>query len=122
MTEKIFSAKQNESIKESLTQTLTILNIRRENRAIVLKPEQEMVIYSLLHRRDVMAILSTGFGKSILFIVIAMTKEDNVLIDNLYDHNFASKKVYIYIGDQISEMLLLSCTALELTTETVNLL
>ena len=69
-----------------------------------------------------MAILSTGFGKSILFIVIAMTKEDNVLIDNLYDHNFASKKVYIYIGDQISEMLLLSCTALELTTETVNLL
>ena len=26
------------------------------------------------------------------------------------------------IGDQISEMLLLSCTAMELTTETVNLL
>ena len=44
-----------------------------------------------------MAILSTGFGKSMLFIVVAMTKEDNVLIQNLYDHNFASKKVYIYI-------------------------
>ena len=44
-----------------------------------------------------MAILSTGFGKSMLFIVVAMTKEDNVLIENLYDHNFASKKVYIYI-------------------------
>ena len=41
VTQKIFSAKQNQSIKESLTQTLTILNIRRENRAIVLKPEQE---------------------------------------------------------------------------------
>ena len=41
VTEKIFSAKQNQSIKEPLTQTLTILNIRRENRAIVLKPEQE---------------------------------------------------------------------------------
>ena len=43
-----------------------------------------------------MAILSTGFGKSMIFIVIAMAKEDNVLIENLYDHNFASKKVYIY--------------------------
>ena len=114
MTQKIFSAKQNQSIKESLTQTLTILNIRREN--------GEMVICSLLHRRDVMVILSTGFGKSMIFIVVAMAKEDNVLIENLYDHNFASKKVYIYIGDQISEMLLLSCTAMELTTETVNLL
>ena len=50
---KIFSAKQNQNIKELLTQTLTILNIQWENRAIVLKPEQEMVIYSLLHRRDV---------------------------------------------------------------------
>ena len=58
--------------------------------------EQEMVIYSLLHRRDVMAILSTGFGKSMIFIVVAMAKEDNVLIENLYDHNFASKKVDIY--------------------------
>ena len=44
VAEKIFSAKQNQSIKESSTQTLTMLNIRRENRAIVLKPEQEMVI------------------------------------------------------------------------------
>ena len=35
-----------------------------ENRVIVLKPEQEMAIYNLLHERDVKAILSTGFGKS----------------------------------------------------------
>ena len=42
-----------------------------------------------------MAILSTGFGKSMIFIVVAMAKEDNVLVENLYDHNFASKKVYI---------------------------
>ena len=49
-----------------------------------------------------------------------MAKEDNVLIENLYDHNFASKKVYYNVGDQISEMLLLSCTAMELMTETVN--
>ena len=54
-----------------------------------------------------MAILSTGFGKSMIFIVVAMAKEDNVLIENLYDQNLATKKVYIHIGNQISEMLLL---------------
>ena len=41
-----------------------------------------------------MAILSTGFGKGMIFIVFAMAKEDNIFIKNLYDHNFASKKYY----------------------------
>ena len=37
-----------------------------------------------------MAILSTGFGKSKIFTVFAMAKEENVLIENLYDRNFVS--------------------------------
>ena len=41
----------------------------------------------------------------------------NILIENLYDHNFPSKST---IDHQISEMLSLSCTALDLMTETVN--
>ena len=45
VTEQIISAKQNQNTKEALTRALSILIIRRENRAIVLKPEQEMVIY-----------------------------------------------------------------------------
>ena len=45
VTEQIISAKQNQNTKETLTRALSILIIRRENRAIVLKPEQEMVIY-----------------------------------------------------------------------------
>ena len=40
----IFSAKQNQHIKEVLTGALSILNIRWKNRAIVLKSEQEMAI------------------------------------------------------------------------------
>ena len=119
MTEKIFSTKQNQNIKEPLTRTLTILNIRRENRAIVLKPEQEMVSYSLLHRRDAMAILSTGFGKSMIFIIIAMAKEDMSSSKTCMITILPLKSI---IGNQISEMLLLSSTAIELTTVTVNLL
>ena len=54
-----------------------------------------------------MAILSTGFGKGMIFIVFAMAKEDN---------NLSSSKTCMItilplksiIGDQISEMLWLS--------------
>ena len=77
VTEHIISAKQNQNTNEVLTRTLSILIIRRENRTIVLKPEQEIVaIYSLPQRRDVMAILSTGFGKSMIFTFFAMAKEE----------------------------------------------
>ena len=75
-TEQIISAKQNQNIKEAKTGASSILNIRRENRENVLKPKQEIAIYSLLQRRDVVAILSTGFGESMILTVFAMGKEE----------------------------------------------
>ena len=117
-TEQIISAKQNQNIKEALTGASSILNIWRENRAIVLKPKQEMAIYSLVQRRDVIEILSTGFGKRMIFIVFAMGKEEMS----------SSKASMITISplksttdDQISKIFSLSCTAMDLMTETVNL-
>ena len=47
VTKQIISAKQNQNTKEALTRALSILIIPRENRAIVLKPEQEMAIYTV---------------------------------------------------------------------------
>ena len=47
VTEQIISAKQNQNTNEALTRALSILIIRRENRAIVLKPEQAMAIYTV---------------------------------------------------------------------------
>ena len=41
-----------------------------------MKPKQEMAIYSLVQRRDVIEILSAGFGKRMIFIVFAMAKEE----------------------------------------------
>ena len=80
VTEQIISAKQNQNTKEALTRALSILIIRRENTAIVLKPEQEMATYTvflgLKGIGDVMAILSTGFGKSMIFTFFAMAKEE----------------------------------------------
>ena len=101
-TEQIISAKQNQNIKEALTGASSILNIWRENRAIVLKPKQEMAIYSLLQRRDVMEILSTSFGKSMIFTVFAMAKEE---ISSSKTCMITISPLKSNIDGQISEML-----------------
>ena len=61
---------------EALTRALSLLNIRRENSAVVLKPEQETAINNLLNGRDVMAIFPRGSGKSMIYTVFALAKEE----------------------------------------------
>ena len=84
-----------------------------------MKPKQEMAIYSLLRRRDVVEILSTSFGKSMIFTVFAMAKEE---ISSSKTCMITISPLKSTIDDQISEMLSLSCTAIDRMTETVNLL
>ena len=96
----------------------SILNIWRENRAIVLKPKQGMAIYSLVQRRDVIEILSTGFGKRMIFIVFAMGKEE---ISSSKASMITISPLKSTTDDQISKIFSLSCTAMDLMTETVNL-
>ena len=62
VTEQIISAKQNQNTKEALTRALSILIIPRENRAIVLKPEQEMAIYTVSLKGE----MSWQFGQQVL--------------------------------------------------------
>ena len=114
-TGQIISAKQNQNIKEALTGTSFILNIRRENRVIVLRPKQEMAIYSPHQREDVMVILSTG--KEHDLAVFAMAKEE---MSSSKTCTIAISPIKSTINNQLSEMLSLSCIAMELTTETVD--
>ena len=76
-----------------------------------------MATYSLLQRRDVMEILSTRFGKSMIFTVFAMAKEE---ISSSKTCMITISPLKSNIDDQISEMLSLSCKAMDLMTETVN--
>ena len=62
--------------EKALSKALSRLNIIRENREIVLKPEQETAVSESLHGRDVMAVLSTGFGKSMIFTVFAIARQE----------------------------------------------
>ena len=66
-----------------------------------------------------MEILSTGFGKSMIFTVFAMAKEE---ISSSKTCMITISPLKSTTDDQISEMLLLSCTAMDLMTKTVNLL
>ncbi|CAH3154730.1 unnamed protein product [Porites lobata] len=74
-----------------------------------------MAIYSLLQRRDVMEILSTRFGKSMIFTVFAMAKEE---ISSSKTCMITISPLKRTIDDQISEMLSLCCKAMDLMTET----
>ena len=74
-------------------------------------------MYSLLQMRDVMEILSTRFGKSMIFTVFAIAKEE---ISSSKTCMITISPLKSTIDDQISEMLSLSCKAMDLMTETVN--
>ena len=64
-----------------------------------------------------MVILSTRFGKSMIFTVFAMAKEE---MSSSKTCMIAISPIKSTIDNQISEMLSLSCIAMELTTETVD--
>ena len=77
-----------------------------------------MAIYSLVQRRDVIEILSTGFGKRMIFIVFAMGKEE---ISSSKASMITISPLKSTTDDQISKIFSPSCTAMDLMTETVNL-
>ena len=55
-------------VEKALSKALSRLNILREDREMVLKPEQETAVSELLHGRDVLAVLPTGFLPQLLLI------------------------------------------------------
>ena len=62
--------------EKALSKALWRLNILREDREIVLKPEQETAVSESLRGRDVMVVLPTGFGKSMIFTVFALARQE----------------------------------------------
>jgi len=80
-------------VEKALSEALSCLNILCEDREIVLIPEQETAVSALLHGRDVMAILPTGFGKSMIFTMFALAQTRIIRIyKNLHHCYFAIEK------------------------------
>ena len=54
-----------------LEKALEKLNIlRHSERELILRKEQQIAVENLLSGRDVLAVLPTGFGKSMIFTII----------------------------------------------------
>ena len=106
--------------EEALSKALSRLNILREDREIVLKPEQETAVSELLRGRDVMAVLPTGFGKSMIFTVFALARQE-LSTTCTRTCVIVISPLKSIIDDQISEMLSLNFPAMELSSDKVNL-
>ena len=77
-----------------------------------------MAVNHLLNGRDVMAILPTGFGKSMIFTVFALAKQE---LSSTKTSVLVISPLKSIIDVQISEMLSLNFTAMELSSETIDL-
>ena len=68
-----FNMATNES---GLNQVVESLNASRcQNERIIIKSEQRDAVIALLNTQDVLAVLPTGFGKSLIFKLFVLTKE-----------------------------------------------
>ena len=106
--------------EKALSKALSRLNILCEDREIVLKPEEETAVSELLHGRDVMAVLPTGFGKSMIFTVLALARQE-LSTTCTRTCIIVISPLKSIIDDQILEMLSLNLTAMELSSDKVNL-
>ena len=61
------------SFDDALAEALSFLSELGMSR--VLRPEQKEAIYSLVHERDLLAVLPTGFGKSLIFQLLINVKQ-----------------------------------------------
>lgn len=89
--------------------------MKEKGREVVLKPKQKKAVCSLLQGDDVLAVLPTGFGKSMIFTVFGIAQRESgraafVLVIS---------PLKSIISDQISQLEGVA-TAVELTPETVH--
>ena len=66
---------QSDILHEIIEKAVEDLNCRRGNVQLFLKEEQRKCLFSLLGGRDVLAVLPTGFGKSLIFTLFVISME-----------------------------------------------
>ena len=112
-------AATNEKVNECIEKALNSLSII--GRPMILKHEQKISLQHLLLGRDVMAILPTGFGKSMIFTAYALAKNEMIKMSGNINNDGGSVLVVsplksIIINDQISYLQLIDHSAVEQST------
>ena len=115
-------AKSNEGFID-----LSLRYLKSVGKEVALKAQQEQAISVLLLGRDVLAVLPTGFGKSLIFTVfhIALAKSfqlesQSTLIGSRSVSVLVVAPLQSIIEDQIAGMLDIKCTAMQLSPSTVE--
>ena len=110
----------DEKISECIEKSLNYLSAI--DRPIVLKCEQRISIQHLLLGKDVIAILPTGFGKSMIFTVYALAKSEMVKMSGNSNNDGCSVLVVSplrsIINDQIAYLQSINFSAVELSDKT----
>ena len=110
------------SAKECVAEALETLNVLRGNQQqIILKEEQEVGVEKLLLGQDVLAVLLTGYGKSMIFTVFALAKQ----LMKRTEKDISTSILIIspltsITADQITEMQSLGFDAVELSEQTTT--
>ena len=68
------SVRQN-NVGEAIERALDFL--KSKDRNVVLKPEQRQAVSTLQKGEDVLAVLPTGFGKSMIFTVFGIAERES---------------------------------------------
>ena len=105
------------NVNKCIEEAADSLNIRRENRKIILKEEQERAVKELISGNDVLAILPTGFGKSMVYTIFTLASQK---MRSAKTCVLVISPLKSLIDDQIVEMESLGCTALELKSDNVE--
>ena len=110
-------------VEESVTAALDCINIlRNPYRKIILKREQEIVVKDMLGGRDVLAVLPTGFGKSMIYTVFAVAKGEFLKRSGARTTTtcvLVISPLKSIINDQIEELKYHNFTAEELSDRTL---
>lgn len=102
---------------------LSLQYLKSVAKEVTLKEEQEQAIRALLLGRDVLAVLPTGFGKSLIFTVFALAKSFELKQESSLTGSISLVVVaplQSIIEDQISGMVDIQCTAMQLCPSTVE--
>ena len=112
---------------ECLRSAISKLNlIQHLTRELVLKREQEIAVKELLAGKHVLAVLPTGYGKSLIFTLFLLARKEMSRFKSTASDSHSRSSVLIIsplqsiIQDQITEMLSLGCAAEELSNDNLS--
>ncbi|XP_028400220.1 uncharacterized protein LOC114523482 [Dendronephthya gigantea] len=100
---------------------LKLNNSRKSKRELVLKREQEIAVKDLLLGKHVLAVLPTGYGKSLIFTLFLLAQENMAKINKTERSSvLVISPLRSIIEDQIAEMLSMDFSAVELSDKNVS--